>query len=99
MARLHHIPMGSNGDYFLNYIDYSKMFDAGCLEVGHWQCEKWSHRFIKKLREKLKCVQWLGEFLASFYQNKKSEKIKSISIVHSRMKFFLHRCKRKQKET
>ena len=27
MASLHHILMGRNGDYFLNYIDYSKYFD------------------------------------------------------------------------
>ena len=28
MPSLHHILMGRNGDYFLNYIDYSKKFDA-----------------------------------------------------------------------
>ena len=28
MASLCHILMGRNGDYFLNYIDYSKNFDA-----------------------------------------------------------------------
>ena len=28
MAGLRHILMGRNGDYFLNYIDYSKFFDA-----------------------------------------------------------------------
>ena len=28
MASLRHILMGRNGDYFLNYIDYSKNFDA-----------------------------------------------------------------------
>ena len=28
MASLRHIVMGRNGDYFLNYIDYSKKFDA-----------------------------------------------------------------------
>ena len=28
MASLRHILMGRNGDYFLNYIDYSKHFDA-----------------------------------------------------------------------
>ena len=28
MASLRHIIMGRNGDYFLNYIDYSKNFDA-----------------------------------------------------------------------
>ena len=28
MASLRHILMGRNGDYFLNYIDYSKFFDA-----------------------------------------------------------------------
>ena len=27
MASLRHILMGRNGDYFLNYIDYSKNFD------------------------------------------------------------------------
>ena len=28
IASLRHILMGRNGDYFLNYIDYSKNFDA-----------------------------------------------------------------------
>ena len=28
MASLRHILMERNGDYFLNYIDYSKIFDA-----------------------------------------------------------------------
>ena len=28
MASLRHIIMGRNGDYFLNYIDNSKFFDA-----------------------------------------------------------------------
>ena len=28
MASLRHILMGRNDDYFLNYIDYSKDFDA-----------------------------------------------------------------------
>ena len=28
MASLRHILMGRNDDYFLNYIDYSKKFDA-----------------------------------------------------------------------
>ena len=28
MARLRHILIGRNGDYFLNYIDYSNIFDA-----------------------------------------------------------------------
>ena len=28
MASLRHIIMGRNGDYFLNYIDYSKIFEA-----------------------------------------------------------------------
>ena len=28
MASLRHILMGRNGDYFLNYIDYSKKFDV-----------------------------------------------------------------------
>ena len=28
MASMRHILMGRNGDYFLNYFDYSKMFDA-----------------------------------------------------------------------
>ena len=28
MASLRHILMGRNGDYFLNYIDYSKLFDT-----------------------------------------------------------------------
>ena len=28
MASLRHINMGRNGDYFLNYVDYSKFFDA-----------------------------------------------------------------------
>ena len=27
MASLRHILMGRNGDYFLNYINYSKSFD------------------------------------------------------------------------
>ena len=28
IASLRHILMGRHGDYFLNYIDYSKNFDA-----------------------------------------------------------------------
>ena len=28
MASLHHILMGRNGDYILNYIEYSKNFDV-----------------------------------------------------------------------
>ena len=28
MASLRHIVMGRNGDYFLDYIDYSKNFDV-----------------------------------------------------------------------
>ena len=28
IASLRHTPMGRNGDYFLNYKDYSKKFDV-----------------------------------------------------------------------